>query len=295
MSTVRTPAEEPEVQSNDSPPPTGNSPHSQQPQEPPLDVTALIREVNASNEAVEDQCLRTRHAADVAARSDEIAELSETSAQQATVAHRTVQAERPRRRASLLRQVMCFLALVGLDGVACYFAAQALNGSQDVTLVWTGLFLLLLAGGEVALDFYRDRNVGAWRALVSLLAAFVALLGVLRFWYLATVGANGVAPAAVGASLFTAATAGFLFLAYRALRTAETPQAWRARRRASAARRAARAARAAADRDGSERDRLIDAYLVHVRRLALKTCPAEQQLAVESAVRAYLRGKPEQP
>jgi hypothetical protein len=262
---------------------------------PPIDVTALLRDVNASNEAVEDQCLRARRAADAAIRSEEIAELSEASAQKATVAHQTVQAERPRRRASLPRQVMCFLVLIGLDGVACYFAAQALNGSQDATLVWTGLFLLLLAGGEVALDFYRDRHLSAWRALVAVIAAFIALLGVLRFWYLDTVGANGTVPAAAGAFLFTTATAGFLFFAYRALRIAETPPAWRARQRARAAHRAAQAARAVADRDGSERDRLIDAYLGHVRRLALKTCTAEQQLAVESAVRAYLRGKPEQP
>jgi hypothetical protein len=33
---------------------------------PPIDVAVLIRDVNASNEAVEDQCLRTRQAADTA-------------------------------------------------------------------------------------------------------------------------------------------------------------------------------------------------------------------------------------
>jgi hypothetical protein len=33
---------------------------------PPIDVAFLIRDVNASNEAVEDQCLRTRQAADTA-------------------------------------------------------------------------------------------------------------------------------------------------------------------------------------------------------------------------------------
>jgi hypothetical protein len=75
------------------------------------------------------------------------------------------------------------------------------------------------------------------------------------------------------------------------LRIAETPQAWRARREALAARRAARAARAAAAWDATERDRLISAYLGQVRRLVLKTCTAERQLAMESAVRDHLLGK----
>jgi hypothetical protein len=46
-----------------------------------------------------------------------------------------------------------------------------------------------------------------------------------------------------------------------------------------------------AERDAAERDRLIDAYLGQVRRQVLKTCPAGQQLAMETAVRAHLLGK----
>ena len=167
----------------------------------------LIRDVNASNEAVEDQCLRARQATDVATRSVQTAELAMTTAVGAKVAHRTIQAEHPRRRASLPRQVFFALVTVALDGLACYFAAQALDGSQDATLVWAGLFLAVLAGGEVALDFYRDRHQGAWRLLCVLLAAFVTALGVLRFSYLATVGTGGLVPAVAGACLFTAATA----------------------------------------------------------------------------------------
>jgi hypothetical protein len=53
-------------------------------------------------------------------------ELSATAADSATVAYRTVQAEHPRRRAPLPRQVILALITVALDGVACYFAAQAL-------------------------------------------------------------------------------------------------------------------------------------------------------------------------
>ena len=206
----------------------------------------------------------------------------------ARIAHQTIQAERPRRRSPLPRQIALAALTVAFDGVACYFAAQALDASQDSTLVWTALFLAVLAGGEVALDFYRDRNLRAWQILAFITSAFVGLLGVLRFWFLAAVGTGGLAPAFIGAGLFTAATAGFLALGYRALRAAETPQAWRTRRAARAARQAAQAARAAADRDARERDRLIDAYLSHVRKVVLKTCAIEEQLAVELAVREHL-------
>ncbi len=257
----------------------------------PSEVADLIREVNESNPAVEDQCLRARQAADIAARSARAAEQLAVAAQNATVAHRAVQAERPRRRAPLPRQVIFALVTVALDGVACYFAAQALDGSQDATLVWTGLFLAVLAGGEVALDFYRDRNLRAWRNLAILTGVFVMLLGVLRFWFLATIGTGGLVPAVAGAALFTVATAGFVYLGYRALRAAEAPQAWRTRREARKASQAAKAARATADRDERERDRLIDAYLGHVRRLVLKTCPVDKQLALESAVRDHLCGR----
>jgi hypothetical protein len=258
---------------------------------PPIDVAVLIRDVNASNEAVEDQCLRARQAADIAIRSASTADWYAADAVRAEVAHHTIQAERPRRRAPLPRQVTIAIGTVALDGVACYFAAQALDGSQDATLVWTGLFLGVLAGGEVALDFYRDRSERAWHALVIIIGVFVTLLGTLRFWFLATIGGGGLVPAIAGAFLFTAATAAFLSLGYRALRVAETPHAWRARRRARKARQVARASRAVAVWDAAERDRLIDAYLSHVRREVLKTCPVEQQLETETAVREHLSGR----
>jgi len=254
----------------------------------PMDVADVIRRVNASNEAVEDQCLRACQAADFSTQSARAAELSACAAESATVAYRTVQAEHPRRRAARSRQVIFALITVALDGVACYFAAQALDGSQGATWVWTGLFLAVLAGGEVALDFYRDRNLRVWRTLVALTGIFVTLLGVLRFWFLATVGTDGLVPAVTGAFLFTVATAGFLCLGYRALRAAETPQTWRARRAARKAWQAARAARATADRDAKERDRLIHAYIGHVRKLVLKTYPVDVQVALESAVRSHL-------
>lgn len=255
------------------------------------DVADLLSDVNAANEEIEDQCLRARHAADVAARSEQEARQAQAAARASRVAHASIQAERPQRRAPLPRQWFIAFLTVGLDGLACYFAAQALDGSEDSTLVWAALFLAALAGGEFALDFYRDRSVRGWRVLASLLGAFVVVLGVLRFSFLATIGTGGLIPALAGAALFTTATAGFLFLGYRALRSAETPQAWRARRRAQAATRAARAADATAKRDAAERDHLIDAYLGQIRRLSLRTRSAGEQLAVDKAVRAYLLGR----
>jgi hypothetical protein len=257
----------------------------------PTDVADVIRRVNASNEAVEDQCLRARQAADLASRSAGAADQAATTAVRAEVAHQTIQAERPRRCAPLPRQVVLALITVALDGLACYFAAQALDGSQDATLVWTALFLSVLAGGEFALDFYKDRSERTWHSLVILIGTFVTLLGTLRFWFLVTIGGGGLVPAIVGAFLFTGATAGFLSIGYRALRVAETTHAWRARRQARKARQTARAARTTADRDTAERDRLIDAYLGQVRRQVLKTCPVDQQLETEEAVREHLSGR----
>jgi hypothetical protein len=252
------------------------------------DIADVIRELNES-EALEDQYLRAREAADRAAHSGQAAKQAGTVARQEKVAHQAIQAEQ-QGQASLPRQVMLALLTVALDAVASYFAAQALDGSQDSTLVWTVLFLAVLAGGEVGLDVYKDRRPRAFYTLAGFLGVFILLLGVLRFMFLATVGTDLIA-AIAGAGLFTAATAVFVFLGYRALRTAETPRAWRARRRARAAYRVAQAAREAADRDAMNRDRLIDAYLRQIRRIAMRTCPAERVLSMEVAAREHLMGK----
>ena len=259
---------------------------------PPVDVTALIRQVNASSDAVEDLYLRARQEVDITRHSSQDAEQATDLAAAAKVTHRIIQAENPRRRAPLCRQRGYALVTVALDGVACYFAAEALDGSRDTTLVWTVLFLAILAIGEIALDFYRDRSLRAWHTVTSILILFVGGLGALRFWFLATIGDSGLIPAALGAVLFTAVTAGFLLVGYRCLRLAETPQAFRARRAMQAAVQAAVAARFEVNRNKRDRDRLIDAYLGQVRRQALELPTADQQ-AVEQAVRRHLLGEQE--
>lgn len=197
----------------------------------PIDVAVLIRSINALDEAVEDQCLHARQAADIAARSARAAEQAAAEAQRAEVAHLAIQAEQPRRRAPLPRQTALALGTVILNGLACYFAGRALGGNMDATLVWTGLLLAALVGAEVALAFCRDRGERAWRVLVTLIGFFLILLGAPRFWFLTTSG-GGLVSAITGGFLFTAATAGFLSAGYRALRAAETPSAWRARSQA---------------------------------------------------------------
>ncbi len=256
----------------------------------PADAVELINAANASNEAVEDQYARARRASDTYRRSADGATQKRDEADKAKQTHRTVQAEHPQRHAPLLRQRLIALVTIALDGLACYFAAQALDGSQTATLGWAALFLAVLAGGELGLDHYAG-NRPVFRTLAIALAIFVGGLGLLRLSYLATTGSGGMAPALVGAALFTGATAGFLLVGYRALRAAETTEAAKARRKARGAAREAAAAQARATRDKAERDRLADAYLSTIRPRLLKVCPTtDQQHALEQQVRAHLRG-----
>ena len=53
---------------------------------PEIDVAELIRDVNATSNAVKDQCLRARHAADAAIHSDRAAEEAKAAAQAAGIA-----------------------------------------------------------------------------------------------------------------------------------------------------------------------------------------------------------------
>jgi hypothetical protein len=257
----------------------------------PLRVATVIRDINASDTAIEDLYLRARHAADIATRSNYAAQQAAATAEKARVAYRDARTGLLHRRAPLPRQVLLALSTVLLDGVACYFAAQALGGSPDATLAWAVLFLGVLAGGEAALGFYGDRSERTRRTILMFFGLFVTLLGTLRFWFLASTGTGGLMATIIGAYAFTGMTAGFVLLGYRVLRVAETPPTWRARRRARKARQAAWIAHATAELDSTERDRLIDTYLGHVMQRVLRTCPAEHQLAVESGFRKHMLGE----
>ncbi len=255
----------------------------------PDSIASLVRAVNASHAALRDLWSRVRRAADVAFRSGKAAEEAEKVAEEARVEHQIIQAEQPQRTAPLPRQLLFALMTVALDGVACYFAAQAVDSGQLETLVWAGLFLAVLGAGEWVLDHCRDRRW--WRLLAAGLAAFVTVLGVLRFSYLATVGLDGLLPALGGAALLTVATGAFLVLGYRALRAAESSRAWKARRWAQAAARQAADVREQAAWDMADWDRLADTYLGEIRHWLLEVYPASEQPAAEAAVRAHLLGR----
>jgi hypothetical protein len=255
------------------------------------DVAESVREFNSSSHAHEDLWARTHQAGDAVRHGSEQEHAARARAQGARAVHLAVQAEHPRRRAPLLRQLIIALITVGLDGVACWFAAQALGSDQVETLVWAGLFLVILAAGEVALDRCSESSRTAWNLLVVGLTLFVAGLGVLRFLYLATVGNEGAAAAVVGTALFTAATSGFLVIGYRALRAAETFPAWQARRRARRSDREAATASARLSAGAAERDRLVDAYMGRIRVSLLQGCTAGQLPFLEEAVREHLTGR----
>lgn len=257
----------------------------------PADPAGVVRGFNSLNRQHEDLWTRILHAVNAARRMGQEARVAEAKAEDERLAHLAIRAEDPERHAPRPRQLTLAGITLALDAVACNFAAQALGNGQAQTLAWTALFLAVLAAGELALDFYRDRHRRLWRALAAGLGGFVAGLGVLRFSYLVTVGTDGAGAALVGAALFTVATILFVLAGYWALRRAETPAAAAAGRRARRAARGARAAGERAARYAATRDRLLDAYLVRIKAGPLQSCSATELPAMEAAVRTHLLGK----
>ena len=107
-------------------------------------------------------------------------------------------------------------------GLECYVAAEALAVSQDATFVWAALFLGVLAGGVLALGFYRERSKRIWCLLATLLGGFIIVLGILRYWFVANVEAAGLVSAVVGACVVTAVIGTFVFFGYLGLRFTES-------------------------------------------------------------------------
>ncbi len=258
------------------------------------DATSAVRAFNNANRAHEDLWSRVRHATDIVRHARHEVADAESLAADADAAHRLIRAEHQDRGAPRVRQLLLAGLTIALDGLACNFAAQALGGGPRETLVWTVLFLAVLAAGELALDVYQERQRRAvWRLLAGGLGAFVAMLGALRYSFLITVGTEGPVTAVIGAALFTAVTTCLVLLGYRALRAAETAAAWKARRRKLALERKARAARGTVQAQIARRDRLADAYLSQLRTSLLQSCTASQLAAMEHAVRMHLAGKDE--
>jgi hypothetical protein len=255
------------------------------------DVIPEIRAWNAEGRANEDQWARTRLATDRVRHAKDDARQADSAWANADLHHKTLQAEHPDRTAPRLRQYLVAAGILALDGVACYFAAEAVGGSPDETLAWALLFLALLGTGELMLDLNREVHKVLWRWTASMLGTFVALLGVLRFWFLAVVSEAGMVSAGVGAILFTLATASFVVVGYRALRAAETGPAWRARCQARRRAKDAAAAYRDVERLKCERDNLARAYLSRLRTRLVQTCSADQLPQAERTVWEHLTGE----
>jgi hypothetical protein len=274
-------------QSPDVPP----SPRDDRAAERAVAVMAEVLAFNGSSQAHEDLWSDTRQATDIVNQAAADVAAAQNDVREAELAYRAERAKQLDRSAPRPRQWLLAAAALSLDGVACVFAAEALDGSQLETYGWAGLFLALLAAGELALDHYRDTHRALWRWIAGILGAFIGLLGVLRFVFLTTVGYGGDLAALVAATLFTVATAGFVVAGYRLLRAAETSQAWRARRLRRDCERAAAAARRRLVACTARRDRLARAYLSRIRSQLARGYSASELPLMEQALMAHLTGQ----
>jgi hypothetical protein len=261
---------------------------TRQPTRATFKVIPEIVACNGASKAHEDLWARTRQAADMADQAALDAQQAEAAQEEAEVTYKTAQAENPERSAPRPRQWLIAGAALLLDGVACYFAAEALGAGPGQTLAWAVLFLALLGIGEFTLDHFSDGRRGVWRAIAGTLCAFVGLLGILRYSFLATVGSEGLVTALIGAGLFTLTTAGFVIIGYRALRMAETGATWKARRHVKACAAGTATAHRRLAELMAKRDRLARAYLSRIRARLIQTCPANQLPEMEQAVWAHL-------
>jgi hypothetical protein len=172
-----------------------------------------------------------RHAADIVHRAHAESDRSCAVARKAHCAWRTAQLEHHDRHAWLPLMALTALILLGLDLRAAYFAAVTLGGAQQVTLLWTALFLVILGLLEGGLAWSVERNKKLFHLIAAGLVVFASLLALLRFAFLAAVG-TGLVAAVGGACVFTVCTIMFVAGGFAAIRYAETVTTWQARRHA---------------------------------------------------------------
>ena len=138
----------------------------------------------------------------------------------AELAYRAERAKQPDRSAPRPRQWLLAGAALALDGVACVFAAEALDGSQLETYGWAGLFLARLLPGSWPSTTTATRTGRCGGGFRGHPAAFIGLLGVLRFVFLTTVGYGGDLAALVRGHAVHGRHGGLVVAGYRLLRAA---------------------------------------------------------------------------
>jgi hypothetical protein len=254
-----------------------------------LTADAVIRRFNEADETNEELYERAGHARDVAARADVSHRRLQQMASKARGAWRTAQLEHPERRGWLPLMAFVALWLLALDSWAAYFAAEALDGDQRVTVLWAALFLVILALFEAGLARYAERNRTVFRLTALGLGLFAVLLSILRFGFFVGVGTSPVA-ATVAATVFTVCTVMFVAGGFAAVRYAETLESYRKRRQARKAEKRSASAGERADRCEAERDRRIDAYVGRIRPALL--CERGGAQMLEDKIRAHLMGEP---
>ena len=183
-------------------------------------VMAEVLAFNGSSQAHEDLWSDTRQATDIVTHAAADLTGAEKKVGDAELSYRAERAKQLDRSAPRPRQWLLAAAALSLDGVACVFAAEALDGSQLETYGWAGLFLALLAAGELALDHYRDTHGALWRWMAGILWCVHRPAGHASFRVPDDGGLRGRSRGAGSATLFTVATAGFVVAGYRLLRAA---------------------------------------------------------------------------
>jgi energy-converting hydrogenase Eha subunit C len=254
---------------------------------PPGTPEEVIWRFNQEHVANDELYERGRHSTDLANQAARNENEAKARAKQERDGWRTSQLEHPHRRAWLPWMVLIAVVLLGLDAWAAYFAAEALGNDQRSTLLWAGLFLVILGLLEAGLAWSAERSRRVFSLIALALAVFVILLALLRFGFFSTIG-TGLLAAVVAAAVFTACTIIFVIGGFAAIRYAETLTIWQARRHARKAERQAADAAAAARRRAADRDRLVNAYIGRIRPTLLRQLGNARDM--EDKVRAHMLG-----
>jgi hypothetical protein len=253
------------------------------------DPILLVRQFNRTHPAREELYVEAKAAGDALDLAKQDAAEARTQLSGCQVAYASCVAQDPSRQAPLPRQVALTACAAAIDALPIYVAAESLGDDATTTLLWAGLFLLFLVGGEIALDRFSRRGSRRGVQLTAwLLGGFIGALGLLRLRFLWTVAGGWLTPI-VGALLLSGVTTAFVLAGYWLLRSAESLPTFRARRALRLARREQGAAQARWTHCCRRLERKSRAYLSVIRTFLLERASNEASAdAMERAVWAHL-------